>query len=152
MATHVNGLTTLGELRHSILAVVVGNPRFTDEEQLQINHSAHELEGSAELVQWLRALRLDDARRGYIARAKTVRALPAPPVCLEQEAQTAEMLHLLACPALGHVQKAALLSLFALDCLSHVSRLRILGDAYVRVLGDQAEAEPRYGKEGLYDN
>jgi hypothetical protein len=73
-------------------------------------------------------------------------------VCLEEDAQTAEVLHLLACPALGHAPKACLLSLFALDCIGNISRLRILGDAYVRVLGAQANAEPRYGKEGLYDN
>jgi hypothetical protein len=37
---------SLGELRQALLAVYIGNPLFTPEEQLQANHQAHELEGA----------------------------------------------------------------------------------------------------------
>ena len=152
MASHVNGLTTLGDLRQSILAVVVGNKRFTDEEQLRINHSAHEYEGHEELTRWLRELRQEDAHRAYVARLRAVRSLPAPGLGLDADTQDGELLYLVACPSLGQTQKASLLSLFAFDAIGPTGRLRLLGDAYARVLGARASVEPYCGLEGIYEN
>ena len=139
-------------MRHSILAVVVGNPRFTLEEQLHINHSAYEVEGTQELAHWLRALRLDDAHRAYVARLRAVRALPAPGLGLDADTQDGELLYLVACPSLGQSQKVSLLSLFAFDAIGPTGRLRLLGDAYARVLGARASVEPYCGLEGIYEN
>ena len=152
MANHVNGPTTLSELRQSILAVVVGNKRFTDEEQLHINHSAHEYEGHEELTRWLRELRQEDAHRAYVARLRAVRVLPAPGICLDVATQDEELHYLVACPSLGQSQKVSLLSLFAFDSIGPTGRLRLLGDAYARVMGARASAEPYCGLEGIYEN
>jgi DNA gyrase inhibitor GyrI len=59
---------SLGELRQAILAVYLGNPRFTPEEQLRANYQAHEYEGVQELSRWLQAARLTDAQRVKEAR------------------------------------------------------------------------------------
>ena len=136
----------LGELRQAILAVVVGNPHFTPEEQLLINHEAHEREGQQELSQWLRALRLDDAHRQYVARLRAIRAIEKP-IMLDEAAQDAELL-----PNLGQAQKAALVSLFAYSGIDASGRLRLLGNAYTWILGEAGRAEPYCGLEGIYEN
>jgi hypothetical protein len=141
----------LGELRQAIIAVVVGNPHFIPEEQLLINHEAHEREGQQELSQWLRALRLDDAHRQYVARLRAIRATPKP-IVLDEAAQDAELLRLLACPDLGQAQKAALATLFAYSSIQPSGRLRLLGNAYTWILGEAGHAEPYCGIEGLYEN
>lgn len=142
---------TIGELRQSILAVVVGNPHFTPEEQLLANHQAYEYEGPQELAHWLREARQEDAHRGFVARLRAVRAL-APPIMLDEAAQDAELLRLLASPALGQSQKAALASLFTYAAIQASGRLRLLGNAYARVLGAAGYAEPYCGLEGIYEN
>lgn len=154
METPVTGGSTplsLGELRQAILAVVVGNPHFTPEEQLLINHEAHEREGAQELGQWLRALRLDDAHRQYVARLRAIRAVQKP-IVLDEAAQDAELLRLLARPELGQAQKAALVGLFAYSAIQPSGRLRLLGNAYGWLLGEAGHAEPYCGLEGVYEN
>jgi len=155
MESHVSGASTpqglLGELRQALLAVYVGNPHFTPAEQLLANHQAHELEGEQELAHWLRAARLDDAERQRQARWQAARALPKP-IVLDPQAQDAELLNLLDCPALQQAQKTALISLFAYDTIRPAGRLRMLGDAYARALGAAGQQEPYCGYEGLYEN
>ena len=70
METHVSGqhgITSasaptsnayyVGTLRRNILACVVGNELFTDEEQLQTNHSVHECGCAQRLALWLKNVR-----------------------------------------------------------------------------------------------
>jgi hypothetical protein len=43
---------TLGDLRQRILLPLIGNPHFSDAEQLRANHFVHETEDIARLVRW----------------------------------------------------------------------------------------------------
>ncbi len=53
METPVIGLPVLGELRHALTAVIVGNPLFLPQEQLLANHRIHESEDAQQLHRWL---------------------------------------------------------------------------------------------------
>ena len=53
METHVTGQPVLGELRHALSAVIIGNPLFSPEEQLLANHHVHECEDAGQLALWL---------------------------------------------------------------------------------------------------
>jgi hypothetical protein len=152
MESHVNGPTTLGELRHSLLAVVVGNPLFTPEEQLNINHFAHECEAPVELADTLRALRQVDARRGYVARNTVACTQAQPGVCLDKDAHLREMEALLRCRALGRDQKQPVWWV-ATPGWGNTDRLKWLGFGYQLVLENLGGyLPPRRGYEALGDN
>ncbi len=73
MESHVNGGVmplSIGELRQAILAVLIGSPLYTEEEQLLANHLTHECEDTDRLARWLRNVRLQDAKRGSIANGR----------------------------------------------------------------------------------
>jgi hypothetical protein len=60
MANHVTGTSTLtsvppiplGELRQHVLLPLIGNPLFSEAEQLRANHFVHECDDSARLTRW----------------------------------------------------------------------------------------------------
>jgi len=60
MKNHVNGQvmasaeppTSLGELRQHVLLPLIGNPLFSEAEQLRANHFVHESEDIARLTRW----------------------------------------------------------------------------------------------------
>jgi hypothetical protein len=153
MESHVNGLTTLGELRHSILAVVVGNPLFTPEEQLQTNHSAYESESVPELAQLLSKLRLEDATRGVIARNRAVRTVAQVGVCTDEATQGAELVRMLNCQAIDKSSRRAYASIFAMSSMGRTrSRLAILGNGYLEALENLGSVPPHLGYEAIYSN
>ena len=53
MKTHVTGTPVLGELRHALTALIIGNPLLSPEEQLLANHQVHECEDAGKLAIWL---------------------------------------------------------------------------------------------------
>ncbi len=63
METHVTGPPVLGQLRHALSAVIVGNPLFLPQEQLLANHRIHECENAEQLDRWLRNTTAAAARR-----------------------------------------------------------------------------------------
>ncbi|MGI4823612.1 MAG: hypothetical protein ACRYFV_20565 [Janthinobacterium lividum] len=153
MESHVNGPTTLGELRHSLLAVVVGNPLFTPEEQLQTNHAAHESESVPELAQLLRQLRLEDATRGALARHRAARAVAQVGVCTDEATQGAELVRMLNCQAIDKASRRAYASIFSMSSMSRTrSRLAILGNGYLEALENLGSIPAHPGYEALYDN
>jgi hypothetical protein len=52
METHVTGQPVLGELRQHILLPLIGNPLFSDAEQLRANHFVLESDDIARLTRW----------------------------------------------------------------------------------------------------
>ena len=60
MANHVTGISmpmsvppsSLGELRQHVLLPLIGNPLFSEAEQLRANHFVHESEDIARLTRW----------------------------------------------------------------------------------------------------
>jgi len=151
MESHVNGPTTLGELRHSILAVVVGNPLFTPAEQLNMNHFAHECEAPVELANTLRALRQIDSQRGYVARNEVAGTQAQPGVCLDKDAHLREMHALLRCCALGRDQKQPVWWV-ATPGWGHLDRLKWLGYGYQLLLENLGGLPARRGYDALGDN
>ncbi len=144
---------SLGELRQALLAVYLGNPRFTPEEQLQANHQAHEYESVPELSRWLQAARLLDAQRGHAARQHAADTLPQPGVCLDEARQRAELLRLLACPALGEGSRRAYARVFFVLSPGHPrSRLALLGDGYLEALENLGRLGRPVRFKALYDN
>ena len=63
METHVTGSPVLGELRHALSAIIVGNPLFLPQEQPLANHRIHECEDARQLKRWLRNTTAAAARR-----------------------------------------------------------------------------------------
>ena len=71
MANHVTGLsalisvplTSLGELRQHVLAPLIGNPLFSEAEQLRANHFVHESDDIARLTRWGANVLIEIARR-----------------------------------------------------------------------------------------
>lgn len=63
MQTHVTGQPVLGELRQHALAPLLGNPLFSEAEQLQANHFVHETEDVARLTRWHANVLAEVARR-----------------------------------------------------------------------------------------
>lgn len=153
MESHVNGPTTLGELRQSILAVYLGNPHFTPEEQLQANHQAHEYEGVQELSRWLQAARLEDAQRARKARNQSAYTVAQPGVCVDDATQRAELERMLRCEALSKSARYAYASVFAMSAMSRTrSRLAVLGNGYLEALENLGSIPEHLGFEALYDN
>lgn len=52
METHVTGQPVLGELHQHVLLPLIGNPLFSEAEQLRANHFVHESEDIARLTRW----------------------------------------------------------------------------------------------------
>lgn len=71
MLNHVTGTSTpisvlpscLGELRQYVLAALLGNPLFSEAEQLRANHFVHESEDVARLTRWHTNVLAEIARR-----------------------------------------------------------------------------------------
>ena len=71
MKNHVNGQvmasaeppTSLGELRQHVLLPLIGNPLFSEAEQLRANHFVHESEDIARLTRWGANVLAELARR-----------------------------------------------------------------------------------------
>jgi len=71
METHVSGKsmllgippTSLGELRQHVLLPLIGNPLFSEAEQLRANHFVHESEDIARLTRWGANVLAEIARR-----------------------------------------------------------------------------------------
>lgn len=144
---------SLGELRQAILAVYVGNPLFTPEEQLQANHQAHEYEGVQELSRWLQAARLTDAQRAKAARWHAASTVPQPGVCLDAATQQAELGRMMRCQALSKHARYAYASVFALSATSRPrARLAILGNGYLEALENLGNIPAHPGFEAIYDN
>jgi hypothetical protein len=158
MENHVSGhvtasaetLNPLAALRQSILAVVVGNPHFTEEEQLLANHLTYECEAETRLATWLRNVRRLDAQRGRQARLHCSQHQQA--VCYSEETQYAELAALLKCQALHPRQKGAALHLVGDAIYTPSMRLRFLGDAYFALLHNVGYQEALDKRSGLYSN
>lgn len=91
MANHVSGKSTLcdvpptnlGELRQHVLLPLIGNPLFSEAEQLRANHFVHESEDIARLTRWGTNVLAEIARRQaeaarqrcYFATRATLRQL-----------------------------------------------------------------------------
>lgn len=78
MANHVSGtsalisvpLPSLGELRQHVLSPLIGNPLFSEAEQLRANHFVHECEDIARLIRWGANVLAEIARRQAEAARK----------------------------------------------------------------------------------
>jgi len=155
MESHVSGGITplsIGELRQSILAVLIGNPLFTEEEQLLANHLTHECEDADRLVRWLRNVRLQDAKRGTLTRTLNVLDSEIQSVCLDKAAQMAESDALLSCRALGKCQKRLLESLMTGSGRRASTRLQLLGYGYVALLENMGRIPEHIGFEIIRKN
>ncbi|OWP61536.1 hypothetical protein CDA63_18915 [Hymenobacter amundsenii] len=53
MKSHVTGTPVLGELRHALTALIIGNPLLSPQEQLLANQQVHECEDAGRLALWL---------------------------------------------------------------------------------------------------
>ena len=63
METHVTGHIVLGGLRQHVLAALLGNPLFSEAEQLRANHLVHECEDVPRLTRWYASVLTEIARR-----------------------------------------------------------------------------------------
>lgn len=71
MANHVTGTsvllsvlpTSLGELRQHVLLPLIGNPLFSEAEQLRANHFVHESDDIARLTRWGASVLAEITRR-----------------------------------------------------------------------------------------
>jgi hypothetical protein len=63
MKKHVSGQFILGELRQHVLLPLIGNPLFSEAEQLRANHFVHESEDIARLTRWGANVLVEIARR-----------------------------------------------------------------------------------------
>ena len=71
MANHVSGTSalfgvlplSLGELRQHVLLPLIGNPLFSEAEQLRANHFVHESDDIARLIRWGTNVLAEIARR-----------------------------------------------------------------------------------------
>ena len=142
---------SLGELRQAILAVYLGNPLFSDKEQLEANHDAHECEDLPYMEAWLRGVRLEDAQRGFLRRNQVARALDYPGVRLDKDQHLLEMEALLGCRALTHYQKRAAWGV-AYPGLGDTDRLKTLGFCYQLVLENLGRVPATRGFSALGDN
>ena len=66
LATATAPQSPLGVLRAEVLALLVGNPLFTDAEQLRANHNVHACECLATLIKWLANVRQEAANRAAV--------------------------------------------------------------------------------------
>ncbi|MGI4871496.1 MAG: hypothetical protein ACRYFX_09995 [Janthinobacterium lividum] len=122
MTTHVTGQAAvaaaaptlhLATFRRNILALIVGNPLFTDAEQLRANHHTHECTCPYRLVRWLKNVRRVAAEREHaqgvaslaegIAQFEAKLAGATAPATV---AQVAELTDLLLHPALLPCEKS----------------------------------------------
>ncbi|MGI4744261.1 MAG: hypothetical protein ACRYG7_54625 [Janthinobacterium lividum] len=87
METHVTGQPMLGELRQHVLLPLIGNPLFSEAEQLRANHFVHENDDIARLTHWGANVLAEIARRQaeaarqrrYLATGTTLRQLHSGP-------------------------------------------------------------------------
>jgi len=63
METHVTGQPVLGELRQHVLLPLIGNPLFSEAEQLRANHFVHESDDITRLTRWGGNVLAEIARR-----------------------------------------------------------------------------------------
>lgn len=63
METHVTRQPVLGELRQHVLLPLIGNPLFSEAEQLRANHFVYESEDIARLTRWGTNVLAEIARR-----------------------------------------------------------------------------------------
>jgi hypothetical protein len=63
METHVPRQPMLGELRQHVLLPLIGNPLFSEAEQLRANHFVHESDDIARLTRWGANVLIEIARR-----------------------------------------------------------------------------------------
>lgn len=75
MQTHITGQPVLGELRQHVLAPLLGNPLFSEAEQLRANHLVHECEDVARLTRWYANVLVEIARRAAAAHQRSQDAL-----------------------------------------------------------------------------
>ncbi len=144
---------SLGELRQALLAVYLGNPRFTPHEQLQASHQTHEDASAPELSRWLQAARLTDAQRGQHARQRAADTLPQPGVCHDEASQRAELQSLLGCRALSEGSRRAYARVFAVLAPGYSRpRLALLGDGYLEALENLGKVGQPAHFKALYDN
>jgi len=155
MESHVSGGTTplsIGELRQAILIVLIGNRLFTEEEQLLANHLTYECEDVKRLVQWLRNVRLEDAKRGRHSRMLAALDANQQAVCLSEATHLAEMNELLKCGILDKWQQDNLLSYMANAGRRPSNRLQWLGCAYIALLENLGRMPKPARFEALNDN
>jgi hypothetical protein len=133
MESHVSGGITpscLGALRCEVLAVLIGNPLFTREEQLRANHYVHECEFSHRLALWLRNVRHEAERREQ--KIEALRRVTERRERYEVAMPTDEIPRLALCPALTAAEKQG--AVMALPHLSKGEALSMVGRLYVKAL------------------
>jgi hypothetical protein len=76
METHVTWQPVLSELRQHVLLPLIGNPLFSEAEQLRANHVVHESDDIARLIRWGTNVLAEIARRqAEVARQRRHLAL-----------------------------------------------------------------------------
>ena len=121
---------TLGALRCEVLAVLIGNPLFSREEQLRANHHTHECECPRRLALWLHNVEREAQRREQAA-AKLVREARQYAGC-DFDTLTDELHQLSECPALTSIERCAITLLAPPDSITIA--LGLVGRYYVRAL------------------
>lgn len=142
---------SLGELRQAILAVYLGNSLFSAAEQLEANHDAHACEDVPYMEAWLKGVRLEDAKRGFLRRNHVARTLDYPGVRLDKDQHLLEMEALLRCRALNPYQKQTAWGV-AYPGLGATDRLKTLGLCYQLVLENLGRVPAERGFSALGDN
>jgi len=125
-----NQLLTLGALRCEVLAVLIGNPLFSREEQLRANHHTHECECPRRLALWLHNVEREAGRREQAA-AKLVREAKQFAGC-DLDTVTDELYQLSECPALTAIERGGIALLAPPD--STILALLLVGRYYVKAL------------------
>lgn len=134
MESHVSGDITplsLGKLRRDLLAILIGNSLFTQVEQLQANHQAHECECPQRLVLWLRNVQREAERRQRViaTQAQACQQVSG----YDKQAQTDELQQLAQCSALTRVERNSIHLLPTWD-VSRLEATNLVGLYYVKVL------------------
>jgi hypothetical protein len=120
----------LGALRCEVLAVLIGNPLFSREEQLRANHHVHECECARRLALWLHNVEREAARRERAGRA-LVREARQVAGC-DFDTVTDELHQLSECPALTAIERGGIALLAPPD--SPMLALALVGRYYVKAL------------------
>lgn len=121
---------TLGALRYEVLAVLIGNPLFSREEQLRANHHTHECECPQRLALWLHNVQHEAQRRERACLALVREAKQAAGCDLDTV--TDELYQLSECPALTVIERGGIALLAPPDSITIA--LGLVGRYYVRAL------------------
>lgn len=141
MESHVNG-PVIGALRCQILALLIGNPLFTKEEQLLTNHRVHECEDRQRLLQWLEDTHqeVESRERGAVAAAREA----ARTLHFEANEQANELQRLATCRGLNPAERG-FAEMALPSCQSPIECLTVVGRIYIDLLHRNGKLDEAYG-------